>query len=180
MTWFILVLLLIIVPIVIKSWNEAQKEINEEDQLIGIGPTLHKFNIAGTQFRNLKKTDYGWLNGYLEADTYNKHDKNAVGVYRGSKMLGYVERRNSKKLKLALKNNQHDTVFGYIGNHPKYYNTGFYLSGITKEDNQLYQELYSLWEQKRTRNYKEGELPILKEKIAEIKAKLPVDLPFIK
>ena len=50
------------------------------------------YSIAGISFRGLDRSHLGVFEGKLKREENNKHDPNAIAIYRGSKKVGYIPR----------------------------------------------------------------------------------------
>ena len=61
------------------------------------------YNIVGMQYHNLQEKDFGiHLEAKAKVEPNNPYDSNAVGIYNGNKLVGYIPKRDNELLSLYI------------------------------------------------------------------------------
>ena len=77
------------------KWNALQEDLRKEWDG---GPYRPDYNIAGINKYGLSGKDCGLARGWAMRDKENKHDKNAVAVFRNETHVGYLNKEIAKDL----------------------------------------------------------------------------------
>lgn len=164
---------------VILTNQEPTPQREQYDSLSKPGPTYSNHTLVGMQYRSLGSKDIGvHTTAIAKAEMDNQYDACAVGIWNGSKLVGYVAQSENEGLHRRLIRKGGTAAAQYkitVGNNGKFY--GYcYIEDQTPEDIRKDRTFKSILKDMKNNEHKTLDYVAIDFEIAMSKNQMPCQI----